>query len=41
MFRNPLTASLVLFGALLSLSLSVKATPPDPQPGTPPLAIVK
>jgi hypothetical protein len=39
MFRNTLTASLVLFVALLSISLSAKATPPDPQGPNPPLAM--
>jgi hypothetical protein len=40
MFRNTLAASLVLFSALLSVSLAAKATPPNPLPGTPPLAMV-
>lgn len=37
MFRNTLAASLVLFSALLSISLSAQATPPEPQGGNPPV----
>jgi hypothetical protein len=40
MFRNTLAASLVLFGALLSVSLSAKAVPPNPSGPNPPLAMV-
>jgi hypothetical protein len=39
MFRNTLP-SLVLFIALLSVSLSAKVVPPEPSGGQPPLAIV-
>lgn len=38
MFRNTLAASLVLFSALLSVSLSAQAVPPEPSSGKPPLA---
>jgi hypothetical protein len=41
MFRNTVTASLLLFIALVSVSLSAKATPPEPLPNTPPLALVR
>jgi hypothetical protein len=40
MFRNTVTASVLLFIALLSVAQSVKADPPDPKPPTPPLVIV-
>ena len=40
MFRNTLMAGLLLFSALLSISLAAKATPPNPLPGTPPLAVM-
>ena len=39
MSRNTLASSLVLLIAFLSVSLSAKATPPDPKPPTPPLVI--
>jgi len=40
MFRNTLAASVLLFVALLSVASAAKAVPPDPQPNTPPLALV-
>ena len=41
MFRNTLAFSLALFIALLSVSLSAKAVPPEPQGGNPPLVIAR
>jgi hypothetical protein len=40
MFRYTVGASLVLFIALLSMSQSGKADPPEPSGPNPPLAIV-
>lgn len=39
MLKNTLAASVVLFMALLSVSSAAKAFPPDPEPGSPPLAM--
>ncbi|HEX3685661.1 MAG TPA: hypothetical protein VHU83_24210 [Bryobacteraceae bacterium] len=41
MFKNKLAASVLLFTALLSVSLAAKAFPPDPEPGIPPLALTR
>jgi len=40
MFKNTL-ASVLLFFALLSISATAKADPPDPVPPTPPLALTR
>jgi len=41
MLRKTLAASALLFIALLSISAAAKATPPQPMPGTPPLAAAR
>jgi hypothetical protein len=40
MLKNTLAASVLLVIGLLSVALSAKATPPDPLPPDPPLAMV-
>lgn len=41
MFKNALATSLLLSMMLISVVSAVKADPPDPKPGTPPLATVR
>ena len=41
MLKNTLTASVLLFTALLSVSLTATAFPPDPETGKPPLALTR
>jgi hypothetical protein len=40
MLKNSLTASVLLFIGLLSVPLAATATPPEPMPNKPPLALM-